>query len=143
MFMDNVVSVYFSNVKIRGGGYTDSIDFLSEYGLSGALHFCGGKTAVGGSGSDKSGSADSLDFFTETELYKHERTLSFCLSGRRRASFLCLNEFLGCGIFPRASFRTRFGIPLKRRANAWRSFGIFPKEGLTLGGASGFSRKEI
>ena len=141
--MDNVVSVYFSNVKMsRGGVGAGFIYSSSEYCLSCALEFCGGKTAVDGSGGYRAGSISSLsvaDKFnfsvflkeTELELYKQKRTRSFCLLGRRCASFLRLNEFFRLRDFPESRF------------NAWGGFGIFPKEGLTLGEASGFSRKEI
>ena len=110
------------------------------YGLSCALQFCGGKTAVDGSGGYRAGSISSSsvadkfnfsDFFTETELYKQKRTRSFCLLGRRSASFLRLNEFFRLWDFP------------ERRLNAWGAFGIFPKGGLMLGEGSGFSRKEV
>ena len=110
------------------------------YGLTCALQFCGGKTAVDGSGGYRAGLttlssvADKFnfsDFLTETELYKQKRTRSFCLLGRRSASFLRLNEFFRLRNFP------------ERRLNAWGGFGGFPKAGLTLGEASGFSRKEI
>ena len=110
MFMGNVVSVYFSNVKMSRGGVSAGLTTLSfVYGLSCALQFCGGKTAVDGSGGYRAGLttlssvADKFnfsDFLTETELYKQKRTHSFCLSGRRSASFLRLNGFSGCGIFP-------------------------------------------
>ena len=125
------MSVYFSNVIRRNrGGVSAGLTTLSfVYGLSCALQFCGGKTAVTGREGFGTGSrylsfvygltcalqfcggktADGLfvadkfnfsDFFTETELYKQKRTHSFCLSGRRSASFLRLNGFSGCGIFP-------------------------------------------
>ena len=106
----------------RGGG-AGLTTYSSEYGFACALQFCRGKTAVDSSENYRAGSADSLsvadkfnypEFLTETELYKQKRTHSFCLLGRRSASFLRLNEFFGCG--------------------------IFPKEGLTLGKVSGFSR---
>ena len=110
MFMDNVVSVYFSNVKMsRGGVGTGFIYSSSEYYLSCALQFCGGKTAVDGSGGYRAGLttlssvADKFnfsDFLTETELYKQKRTRSFCLLGRRSASFLCLNEFFRESVIP-------------------------------------------
>ena len=110
MFMSNVMSVYFSNVKMSRGGVSAGLTTLSfVYGLSCALQFCGGKTAVDGSGGYRAGLttlssvADKFnfsDFLTETELYKQKRTHSFCLSGRRSASFLRLNGFSGCGIFP-------------------------------------------
>ena len=112
MFMGNVVSVYFNKVirRNRGGGVSAGLTTLSfVYGLSCALQFCGGKTAVDGSGGYRAGLttlssvADKFnfsDFLTETELYKQKRTHSFCLSGRRSASFLRLNGFSGCGIFP-------------------------------------------
>ena len=111
MFMSNVMSVYFSNVIRRNrGGVSAGLTTLSfVYGLSCALQFCGGKTAVDGSGGYRAGLttlssvADKFnfsDFLTETELYKQKRTHSFCLSGRRSASFLRLNGFSGCGIFP-------------------------------------------
>ena len=99
------------------------------YGLTCALQFCVGKTAV-----DSLFVADKFnfsDFFTETELYKQKRTHSFCLSGRRSASFLRLNGFFRLRNFP------------ERRLNAWGGFGIFPKAGLKLGEASGFSRKQV
>ena len=99
------------------------------YGLTCALQFCVGKTAV-----DSLFVADKFnfsDFFTETELYKQKRTRSFCLLGRRSASFLRLNEFFRLRNFP------------ERRLNAWGGFGIFPKAGLKLGEASGFSRKQV
>ena len=100
MFMSNVMSVYFSNVKMsRGGVGAGSISSSSEYCLSCALQFCGGKTADGLFVADK---FNFSDFFTETELYKQKRTRSFCLLGRRSASFLRLNGFSGRGIFPQA-----------------------------------------
>lgn len=113
MFMSNVMSVYFSNVIRRNrGGVSAGLTTLSfVYGLSCALQFCGGKTAVDGSGGYRAGLttlssvADKFnfsDFLTETELYKQKRTHSFCLSGRRSASFLRLNGFSGRGIFPLA-----------------------------------------
>ena len=141
--MDNVVSVYFSNVKMsRGGVGTGFIYSSSEYCLSCALQFCGGKTAVDGSGGYRAGSISSLSvadkfnfsvFLTETELelYKQKRTRSFCLLGRRCASFLRLNEFFRLRDFPESRF------------NACGGFGIFPKGDLTLGEASGFSRRRI
>ncbi|MCI6180659.1 MAG: hypothetical protein MR662_09240 [Treponema porcinum] len=109
--MGNVVSVYFNKVIRRNrGGVSAGLTTLSfVYGLSCALQFCGGKTAVDGSGGYRAGLttlssvADKFnfsDFLTETELYKQKRTHSFCLSGRRSASFLRLNGFSGCGIFP-------------------------------------------
>ena len=174
MFMGNVVSVYFNKVirRNRGGvsaglttlsfvyglscalqfcggktavtgreGFGTGSRYLSfVYGLACALQFCGGKTAVDGSGGYRAGSISSSsvadkfnfsDFFTETELYKQKRTRSFCLLGRRSASFLRLNEFFRLRNFP------------ERRLNAWGGFGVFPKAGLTLGEGSGFSRKEI
>ena len=111
MFMGNVVSVYFNKVIRRNrGGVSAGLTTLSfVYGLSCALQFCGGKTAVDGSGGYRAGLttlssvADKFnfsDFLTETELYKQKRTRSFCLLGRRSASFLRLNGFSGCGIFP-------------------------------------------
>ena len=107
------MSVYFSNVIRRNrGGVSAGLTTLSfVYGLSCALQFCGGKTAVDGSGGYRAGLttlssvADKFnfsDFLTETELYKQKRTHSFCLSGRRSASFLRLNGFSGRGIFPQA-----------------------------------------
>ena len=49
MFMSNVMSVYFSNVKMSRGGVSAGLTTLSfVYGLSCALQFCGGKTAVTG-----------------------------------------------------------------------------------------------
>ena len=142
MFMSNVMSVYFSNVIRRNrGGVSAGLTTLSfVYGLSCALQFCGGKTAVDGSGGYRAGLttlssvADKFnfsDFLTETELYKQKRTRSFCLLGRRSASFLRLNEFFRLRNFP------------ERRLNAWGGFGIFPKAGLKLGEASGFSRKQV
>ena len=162
MFMSNVMSVYFSNVIRRNrGGVSAGLTTLSfVYGLSCALQFCGGKTAVtgregfgtgsrylsfvygltcalqfcGGKTTDGSFVADKFnfsDFFTETELYKQKRTRSFCLLGRRSASFLRLNEFFRLRNFPES------------RLNAWGGFGVFPKAGLTLGEASGFSRKQV
>ena len=95
------------------------------YGLSCALQFCGGKTTDGSFVADK---FNFSDFFTETELYKQKRTRSFCLLGRRSASFLRLNEFFRLRNFPES------------RLNAWGRFGIFPKGDLTLGNTSGFSR---
>ena len=134
--MGNVVSVYFNKVirRNRGGGVSAGLTTLSfVYGLSCALQFCGGKTAVTGREGFGTGSrylsfvygltcalqfcggktADGLfvadkfnfsDFFTETELYKQKRTRSFCLLGRRSASFLRLNEFCTCGIFLKEDF---------------------------------------
>lgn len=101
MFMSNVMSVYFSNVIRRNrGGVSAGLTTLSfVYGLSCALQFCGGKTADGLFVADK---FNFSDFFTETELYKQKRTRSFCLLGRRSASFLRLNGFSGRGIFPQA-----------------------------------------
>ena len=194
MFMGNVVSVYFNKVIRRNrGGVSAGLTTLSfVYGLSCALQFCGGKTAVTGREGFGTGSrylsfvyglacalqfcvgktaiiwrevfragskclsfvyglscalqfcggktADGLfvadkfnfsDFFTETELYKQKRTRSFCLLGRRSASFLRLNEFFRLRNFP------------ERKLNAWGGFGIFPKAGLKLGEASGFSRKQV
>ena len=105
------------------GGGAGLTTYSSEYGFACALQFCRGKTAVDSSENYRAGSADSLsvadkfnypEFLTETELYKQKRTHSFCLLGRRSASFLRLNEFFGCG--------------------------IFPKTGLTLGKVSEFSR---
>ena len=136
------MSVYFSNVIRRNrGGVSAGLTTLSfVYGLSCALQFCGGKTAVDGSGGYRAGLttlssvADKFnfsDFLTETELYKQKRTRSFCLLGRRSASFLRLNEFFRLRNFP------------ERRLNAWGGFGIFPKAGLKLGEASGFSRKQV
>ena len=134
--MDNVVSVYFSNVKMsRGGVGAGFIYSSSEYCLSCALQFCVGKTAV-----DSLSVADKFnfsDFFTETELYKQKRTRSFCLLGRRSVSFLCLNEFFREPVIPN-SFRN----PTQRRLNVWGRFGIFPKDGLTFGEGLGFSRKQ-
>ena len=140
--MGNVVSVYFNKVIRRNrGGVSAGLTTLSfVYGLSCALQFCGGKTAVDGSGGYRAGLttlssvADKFnfsDFLTETELYKQKRTRSFCLLGRRSASFLRLNEFFRLRNFPES------------RLNAWGGFGVFPKAGLTLGEGSGFSRKEI
>ena len=111
------MSVYFSNVIRRNrGGVSAGLTTLSfVYGLSCALQFCGGKTAVDGSGGYRAGLttlssvADKFnfsDFLTETELYKQKRTHSFCLSGRRSASFLRLNGFSGCGIFPQPDLTT-------------------------------------
>ena len=143
MFMSNVMSVYFSNVirRNRGGvsaglttlsfvyglscalqfcggktavtgreGFGTGSRYLSfVYGLACALQFCGGKTAVDGSGGYRAGLttlssvADKFnfsDFLTETELYKQKRTRSFCLLGRRSASFLCLNEFFRESVIP-------------------------------------------
>ena len=103
MFMSNVMSVYFSNVIRRNrGGVSAGLTTLSfVYGLTCALQFCGGKTADGLFVADK---FNFSDFFTETELYKQKRTRSFCLLGRRSASFLCLNEFCTCGIFLKEDF---------------------------------------
>ena len=109
------MSVYFSNVIRRNrGGVSAGLTTLSfVYGLSCALQFCGGKTAVDGSGGYRAGLttlssvADKFnfsDFLTETELYKQKRTRSFCLLGRRSASFLRLNEFCTCGIFLKEDF---------------------------------------
>ena len=147
MFMSNVMSVYFSNVIRRNrGGVSAGLTTLSfVYGLSCALQFCGGKTAVTGREGFGTGSrylsfvygltcalqfcggktADGLfvadkfnfsDFFTETELYKQKRTRSFCLLGRRSASFLRLNGFSGRGIFPQADLTPgqRSGFSRKR-----------------------------
>ena len=98
MFMDNVVSVYFSNVKMsRGGVGAGFIYSSSEYYLSCALQFCGGKTADGLFVADK---LNFSVFLKETELYKQKRTRSFCLLGRRSASFLCLNEFFRESVIP-------------------------------------------
>ncbi len=105
------------------------------YGLTCVLQFCWGKTADGSSVADK---FNFSDFLKETELYKQKRTRSFCLLGRRSASFLRLNEFFREPVIPN-SFRN----PTQRRLNVWGRFGIFPKEGLTLGEGSGFSRKGI
>ena len=166
MFMSNVMSVYFSNVIRRNrGGVSAGLTTLSfVYGLSCALQFCGGKTAVTGREGFGTGSrylsfvygltcalqfcggktADGLfvadkfnfsDFFTETELYKQKRTRSFCLLGRRSASFLCLNEFFREPVIPNV-----FRNPTQRRLYVWGRFGIFPKGDLTLGNTSGFSR---
>ena len=110
------------------------------YGLSCALQFCGGKTAVDGSGGYRAGLttlssvADKFnfsDFLTETELYKQKRTHSFCLLGRRSASFLRLNEFFRLRDFPERGF------------NIWTRFGIFPRGDFTFGRGSGFSRKQV
>ena len=103
MFMSNVMSVYFSNVIRRNrGGVSAGLTTLSfVYGLTCALQFCGGKTADGLFVADK---FNFSDFFTETELYKQKRTRSFCLLGRRSASFLRLNEFCTCGIFLKEDF---------------------------------------
>ena len=109
--MGNVVSVYFNKVIRRNrGGVSAGLTTLSfVYGLSCALQFCGGKTAVDGSGGYRAGLttlssvADKFnfsDFLTETELYKQKRTRSFCLLGRRSASFLCLNEFFRESVIP-------------------------------------------
>ena len=103
------------------------------YGLSCALQFCGGKTADGLFVADK---FNFSDFFTETELYKQKRTRSFCLLGRRSASFLCLNEFFREPVIPNV-----FRNPTQRRLYVWGRFGIFPKGDLTFGQVSGFSRK--
>ena len=113
MFMGNVVSVYFNKVirRNRGGGSAGLTTLSFVYGLSCALQFCGGKTAVDGSGGYRAGSISSLsvaDKFnfsvflkeTELELYKQKRTRSFCLLGRRSASFLCLNEFFRESVIP-------------------------------------------
>ena len=97
----------------REGFGTGSRYLSFVYGLACALQFCGGKTAVDGSGGYRAGSISSSsvadkfnfsDFFTETELYKQKRTRSFCLLGRRSASFLRLNEFCTCGIFLKEDF---------------------------------------
>ena len=117
MFMGNVVSVYFNKVIRRNrGGVSAGLTTLSfVYGLSCALQFCGGKTAVDGSGGYRAGLttlssvADKFNFSvflkeTELELYKQKRTRSFCLLGRRSASFLRLNEFCTCGIFLKEDF---------------------------------------
>ena len=91
------------------GGGTGLTTYSSEYGFACALQFCRGKTAVDSSENYRAGSADSLsvadkfnfsDFLTETELYKQKRTRSFCLLGRRSASFLCLNEFFRESVIP-------------------------------------------
>ena len=147
--MGNVVSVYFNKVIRRNrGGVSAGLTTLSfVYGLSCALQFCGGKTAVDGSGGYRAGLttlssvADKFnfsDFFTETELYKQKRTRSFCLLGRRSASFLRLNEFFREPVIPN-SFRN----PTQRRLNVWEACGIFPKGDLTFGQVSGFSREGI
>ena len=161
MFMSNVMSVYFSNVIRRNrGGVSAGLTTLSfVYGLSCALQFCVGKTAIiwrevfragskclsfvyglscalqfcGGKTTDGSFVADKFnfsDFLTETELYKQKRTHSFCLSGRRSASFLRLNGFSGRGIFPASGL------------NARAACGIFPQADLTPGQRAGFSRKQ-
>ena len=124
-----------------GGVGAGFIYSSSEYCLSCALQFCGGKTAVAGSGGYRAGSISSLSvagkfnfsvFLKETELYKQKRTRSFCLLGRRSASFLRLNEFFRLRNFP------------ERRLNVWGRFGIFPKAGLTLGGVFGiFPRGDL
>lgn len=84
----------------RGGVGTGSKCLSFAYGLACALQFCVGKTTDGLFVADK---FNFSDFLTETELYKQKRTRSFCLLGRRSASFLRLNEFFGCGIFPKPS----------------------------------------
>ena len=130
-----------------GGVGAGFIYSSSEYCLSCALQFCGGKTAVAGSGGYRAGSISSLSvagkfnfsvFLKETELYKQKRTRSFCLLGRRSASFLRLNEFFREPVIPNL-----FRNPTQRRLNVWGRFGIFPKGDLTFGRGSGFSRKEI
>ena len=132
---------------VWGGVGAGFIYSSSEYCLSCALQFCGGKTAVAGSRGYRAGSISSLSvagkfnfsvFLKETELYKQKRTRSFCLLGRRSASFLRLNEFFREPVIPNL-----FRNPTQRRLNVWGRFGIFPKEGLTLGACLGFSRGEI
>ena len=118
----------------RGGVGAGFIYSSSEYCLSCALQFCVGKTADGLFVADK---FNFSDFFTETELYKQKRMHSFCLLGRRSASFLRLNEFFREPVIPNL-----FRNPTQRRLNAWGGFGVFPKAGLTLGEGSGFSRKK-
>ena len=98
--------------KIRKEVFRTGSMYLSfVHGLASALQFCGGKTAVDGSGGYRAGSISSLsvaDKFnfsvflkeTELELYKQKRTRSFCLLGRRSASFLCLNEFFRESVIP-------------------------------------------
>ena len=119
----------------RGGVGTGSKCLSFAYGLPCALQFCVGKTADGLFVADK---FNFSDFLTETELYKQKRTRSFCLLGRRSASFLRLNEFFREPVIPN-SFRN----PTQRRLNIWTRFGIFPKGDLTFGQGSGFSREEI
>ena len=117
MFMSNVMSVYFSNVIRRNrGGVSAGLTTLSS--VADKFNFS--------------------DFFTETELYKQKRTRSFCLLGRRSASFLRLNEFFREPVIPN-SFRN----PTQRRLNVWEACGIFPKGDLTFGQVSGFSREGI
>ena len=119
----------------REGFGTGSRYLSFVYGVTCALQFCGGKTADGLFVADK---FNFSDFFTETELYKQKRTRSFCLLGRRSASFLRLNEFFREPVIPN-SFRN----PTQRRLNVWEACGIFPKGDLTFGQVSGFSREGI
>ena len=81
----------------REGFGTGSRYLSFVYGLTCALQFCGGKTADGLFVADK---FNFSDFLTETELYKQKRTRSFCLLGRRSASFLRLNEFFREPVIP-------------------------------------------
>ena len=112
------MSVYFSNVIRRNkGGVSAGLTTLSfVYGLSCALQFCGGKTAVTGREGFGTGSrylsfvygltcalqfcggktADGLfvadkfnfsDFLTETELYNTKRTHFFVFKAERVRPF--------------------------------------------------------
>ncbi|WP_287048057.1 hypothetical protein [Treponema sp.] len=86
----------FTRMK-RGGVGTGSKCLSFAYGLACALQFCVGKTTDGLFVADK---FNFSDFLTETELYKQKRTRSFCLLGRRSASFLRLNEFFCESVIP-------------------------------------------
>ena len=152
MFMSNVMSVYFSKVIRRNrGGVSAGLTTLSfVYGLSCALQFCGGKTAVTGREGFGTGSrylsfvyglTCALQFClvktavgaltgTDTTLYKTGKDAFFLPFGQKECVLFAFKRIFWSRDFPAS------------RLNARAACGIFPQADLTPGQPAGFSRKQ-
>lgn len=153
MFMSNVMSVYFSNVirRNRGGGVSAGLTTLSfVYGLSCALQFCGGKTAVTGREGVGTGSrylsfvyglTCALQFCrgkigvgvltgTDTTLYKTGKDAFFLPFGQKECVLFAFKRIFWLRDFPAT------------RLNVRAACGIFPQADLMPGQPTEFSRKK-